>query len=780
MCFCAYNYIMIKTERRDFIKNMESIRFPMHFVSRSHELNTLEKHIAAPLLRKSFELKTLPQNAELLICGLGLYRVFINGTECTKGLLAPYINNPDHFLYYDKYDVTQLLQEGKNVIGITLGNGMLNPDSARIWDMDKAPYKAAPMAAFSISENENIITDSSGGVKTADSACTFDDLRAGCFFDGRLFDPKWNTAELDDSSWDKAISVTPPKGKPILSKAEPIRVIAQNEAVSMRAGRLTENFKVRGDFRGDQGHSFAPERDGFIFDFGTNSAGIFTAEISGAAAGTQISFQPVEVLNEKGEAWHLNMYFLPDGYASRDIYICRGGVESFTPYFTYHGFRYLFVSGITEELAAKIKITKLVCSSNVENAGRFNCSDEMLNKIFALAQNSLRSNLYYFCTDCPTREKNGWMGDAAITCEAMFLCYGVENTYREWLRNISAAQNNEGVIPAMVPTAGWGFRWGNGPAWDRNLPFLADAIIRFTGNTEHLEEACDSLVKYIKYIITRRNEDGLFKVGLGDWLQPYRNYPDYTSTPIDLTDTAVVRQICLMTEKLLLLADRKNEAEWVNGLAKSIEESFKKHFICENGYETTVKTQTAGAIALLNGFYAPEKREKAAQVLAEMIERDGKMDVGILGCRILFFALSEYGYEDLAYRLITGPEPSYARFVEDGLTALPETFDYRRRFPRVADTSFNHPTFGCVIEWFISGICGIRFGNNEVTVKPCFPTALDFAEAESRGVYSAWKREGDRIILTVKNTTKRPLRVILNGVESKMTAAEQSFEITDK
>ena len=392
------------------------------FISATREFATYEKTVAAPYLRRSFSLSALPEKADFTVTGLGFYRVFVNGKDITKGLLAPYISNDDEVVYYDRYDLAPHLRVGKNTLAFLLGNGFHNCVGGNIWDLDKALYRSAPKLAFALTLSDGTVIEADENVKTHPSPILFDDLRCGVHYDARKELSGWTSPDFDDSDWENAFPVETARGKSVLCSAEPIRVYDELAPETITPHVFLAPYQHRDDHMPEKTFYDSAEDDakeGFLYDFGQNNAGIFRLKINGKA-GQRIVLQACERLNEENRPFFSNIDFYPNGYSQRTIYICRGeGEEIFTPDFTYIGYRYLWVSGITEEQATKELLTYLVAGSDLEARGDFSCSDEMANRLWEISLRSDRANLYYFPTDCPHREKNGWTGDASMSAEHM-------------------------------------------------------------------------------------------------------------------------------------------------------------------------------------------------------------------------------------------------------------------------------------------------------------------------------------------------------------------------
>ena len=229
-------------------------------------------------------------------------------------------------------------------------------------------------------------------------------------------------------------------------------------------------------------------------------------------------------------------------YMHKDVYICRGGEESYTPSFVYHGFQYVYIEGLEDGQAQKDTLTYLVMHSDLKSAGAFSCSDEILNRLQENTRRSDLANFYYFPTDCPHREKNGWTGDAALSAEQLMLNFHAENSLREWLNNLRAAQKDSGELPGIVPTAGWGFQWGNGPAWDTVIVQLPYYIYKYTGDLTAVKENFPAVCRYLGYAKGKLNESGLLAYGLGDWC-PVGD-ENLELTKLEITDTLTILDFC--------------------------------------------------------------------------------------------------------------------------------------------------------------------------------------------------------------------------------------------
>lgn len=738
------------------------MQFPMTFFSATVDYNTYEKHVNAPYIRHAFSVKDV-EKAELLVSGLGFYELYLNGKNITKGLLAPYISNPDDMVYFDQYDVTDLLKNGENAVGLILGNGMQNAHGGRVWDFDIAKFRGAPRFAFSLcctmKNGETVTIEADESWKTAPSPIFFDDLRSGCFCDARLAQDGWCEAGFDDSAWKNVFRAEAPRGEYRLCDTDPIVVTEERAPVSIREAVLYDVYDNRKNMRLDTQFKFDYHgKTGILYDFGVNTAGVLRLRIQGKP-GQQIFIQTCEFVNSKGEPSYQNIDFYPDNYAQTDLYICKGESEEvFVPSFTYHGYRYAMVFGLEPEQVLPQTLTMLVANSDLKCRGGFECSDETMNKLGEMARRSDLANFYYFPTDCPHREKNGWTGDAACSAEHMLLTLTPERSFREWLRNICKAQADDGRLPGIVPTGGWGFGWGNGPAWDNVLTELCWQIYRMRGDLTPAKECSASILRYLSYIGGRRRPDGLVEIGLGDWLQPGHGAGEPTA-PLYLTDSVMTMYIAKKSAELFSAMGKTMEMKFAKELYASMRAAIRKH--CINFATMTVKSrcQTAQAICLYYGVFDESEKAEASRVLVQLVEEaDTHIDVGMIGLRVIFHVLSDCGRSDLAWRMITRKDyPSYGQFLEQGLTSLAEDFVPQEKWDR--PNSLNHHFFGDIVSWFIQKVVGIRVNPynespDNIDIRPDFLDALTNAKAHydapAGTVTVQWEKADDGITMTVE------------------------------
>ncbi len=729
------------------------MNFSTKFISATKQFSTLTDFVPAPYIRKSFKLEFKPQKAEILICGLGFYEFWLNGERLTKSFLAPFVSNPDDLLYYDRYDLTDKLKNGKNTIGFILGNGMQNSPGGQVWDFHLAQWRSAPKLAvnFEASDGEHSLSfEADESFKTAPSPIYFDDLRIGEFYDANREIDGWNLPEFDDSEWANALRVDSPAGECREGLHSKVNFIREIKPVKIENGRISRQPSPRDFFPQKPLADDECAETGFLYDFGENITGICRLKIKGKK-GQKVVMQFGEKLYDGGIDLK-NMPFEPDGMSQKDIYICKGdGIEEWSPMFTYHGFQYCLVSGVDESQATEDLLTYVVIHADVKENGGFKCSNEIANKLQEATVRSDLSNLFYFPMDCPHREKNGWTGDAQLSAEQFLINLTTEDTLKEWLFSIRKAQNEKGALPGIVPTGGWGFHWGNGPAWDAVLTELPYRLWQFRGDKEVLEQNAHNIFRYIAYLTTRVDEKGLIHIGLGDWCA----VNDHHKCPLEVSDTLISLDITRKAAEIFRVCKLDKWAEFADKFASELLSSFREHLIDEN-LLVSGNCQTSQAAAIYFDAFTDEEKPKAFEHLLNLIHAENdSIDVGIIGSRTMFHVLSEFDCNDLAFNMITKPEfPSYGYWIAQGANTLLEIVGNDDKY----NWSHNHHFFGDISAWFIKNLAGITPNPNKndanyVRVSPAFIDSLTYAEGwyntPNGKVSTHWDKTDDGITLNI-------------------------------
>ena len=707
------------------------------FIAKGKEFNTIQSHVNAPLFKCVFDYD-FNGKCEIKIAVVGLYRLFLNGKELNNGKFSPYLSNPDEVVFYDVYDITGKLKEKGNVLCVLLGNGFINNNDFDIWQNETAPYRSAPKFSLELTVDGKSIIESDESFLVADSPITFDDFRCGERYDANLEMPNVLTSTSLDG-FNKPITVEPPEGKLIKNTTQPIKEYRERKAVS-----ITKTEK------------------GYVYDFGLNDTGIPRLKIT-AKKGQRIDLYFAETIDDNGVDFR-SISFVKSNleYVQHDVYICKDGKQEYKPSFTWHGFRYAEVRGITDEQATKDTLTFIPTHSAIDKVCDFNCDNETINKLVEITLRSDESNFIYYPYDCPHREKNGWTADASLSAEQMLYTFDAYDSLKQWLLCIRKAQRRDGALPGIIPTAGWGFQFGNGPAWDSVLIELPYQLYRFYEKDEIIKENAEAIEKYFGYIKTRLNADGLIEIGLGDWCQTYTSAEGDYETPVEITDSLTIIDMVEKTAEMFGVIGKN--AEDIKQFGNYLKNSFRQKYI-KNG-QLTVKTQTALSMCLqLNIFNAEEVQTAYETLLSEIKKQNDHFRVGVIGYKYLFDVLVKKGNQDLCFKLITQKSfPSYGYVIDCGATTLWESFDEYERIngklmrkdgvERIP--SFNHHFWGGVLAWIYRYIGWLNVKSEDtIEIVPMIFNDINRAEISysrnGKSIFVKWEKVSGSIKLTVKN-----------------------------
>ncbi len=686
----------------------------------------------APLLRTSFRLAGPATRARLYVCGLGYFTLTINGRPVDDARLDPPFTAYDRTCLYRVFDVTALLQPGENVVAVVLGNGMYNVDTPNAWDFEKAPWRHHPkllLQGFAEIAAGTVPIATGSHWRTTRGPIVYNNLYVGETCDARRELPGWNAPGFDDSDWAQAIVCRSPGGR--------------LRSLQMPSIRVVEKFAPARHW---------PLPDGaWVFDLGRNIAGWVRLRVR-AAAGTMITLKHTELLADDGDVDDQNIRaHVTCESIQQDTYICKGGEEEcYEPRFTYHGFRYVRVSGLPGE-PDDGTLTACIAHTDLPEAGGFECSHDLVNRLHAAVKASTENNYHGIPTDCPHREKNGWTGDAVLSSEQVLLNYDPRTAYGKWLDDILDAQRPDGALPGIVPTGGWGYNWGSGPMWDSVLFFLPWNLYLYTGDREPLERCWGAMERYLRYLDTM-SEDGTLDFGLGDWCSAGRP-AGQPKTPTRVSDTWYYLADNVVAAKVAGVLGLHEAAARCEAKAEWLRRVFRQRFIDEGTGTVTGDCMTVYALALHWGIVAGELQEKVlAHLVAEVEAYDRHFDCGILGTKTVLQALSDHGRADLAFALATQTTyPSFGEWIERGSNTLWESFEGR--------DSHNHHMFSDVGAFFYKTLAGIRPdegapGFRHTVLAPQPVDGLDFVRAWHETPHGtlrcAWQRTGEGLTLDIE------------------------------
>ncbi len=681
----------------------------------------------APMLRRRFFVDRIPKRAVLSVAGLGYGCCYLNGSAVTEDKFIAPFGDYRRTVWYTSYDVTHLLSEGENILAAILGNGWYNEAIGSAWDFDRAAWRDLPKLLLSIEgeAGEVLLASDGAWLCSTDGPVTFNQLREGEHFDARRYLADWTALSFDDSDWRNVREDdTPPTGTLRACTCEPIREIRELSAATIR--------------------KIGARR--FIYDFGENIAGYARLCIAGES-GQRVILRFAEQVHAKDGTPRYNdmdnaHYYTNEEFA-RDVFVCSGKPFEWKPLFTYHGFRYIEVRGIEDADATKNLLTAIEVHQDVKARSGFSCSNALLTRLFSLGQRSTLSNMFYMPTDCPTREKLGWMNDAQSSADQFLTDFETERVLEKWWQDILDAMDGRGMLPGIVPTAGWGYHWGNGPVSEGTLFEIPYRIYLHTGDDTLLKRGLPYFRRNLAYYDSVKNADGDILYGLDDWAAPCAEEEKVGCAFIN----RVLYIKCLGIT--LLAAQRAGEDTAALSAAYEREVALAKaRYLTADG-RCTVDKQTAVAMMIYFGLY-DDIAPLGAQLARLVEEKDFHHDCGMVGLRYLYLALNRASLQEYAYKILCAKGfPSYSDWVEDGATALYEYWD--------STTSKNHHMYSDFMSWLVKTVLGIAPhphapGFEKVAVTPFFFKDLTFAEGHCdtvRGRISVrWERKDGGVLVT--------------------------------
>jgi len=710
--------------------------------------------------RKEFTTDKPIKKARVFSSALGVYELYVNGKQVGEDILSPGWTNYDKRVQYQTYDITDIVQMGRNVIGAACGEGWYGGRILIPWEREGRRARPKLIAQVKIEYQDGttktLITDYTW------KCTTNGPIRSACIYDGESYDarmemPGWNTTDYNDSKWSIASCVLFPPTKALVSQqCQPIQKIEVIKPV-----KLSE-----------------PSPGVYIFDMGQNFAGRCRMKLQ-EQAGTTVRFRYGEILYPDGSIYRENLTI---NAKITDMYTSRGGVEEFfEPHFTYHGFRYIEVVGLTKKPSID-DMVGCVIHAAAPMSGKFECSSPLLNKIMEIILWTQRSNMYSFLTDCAQRgERLGWMGDAQTFAQAACFNMDMARMFTKYCQDIRDAQTKEGDYSIFTPNPYRSAKdFYSAPAWTDAGVIIPWRIYENYGDKRILEEHFESARRYVD-LVAERNPDYVWRnqrgADYGDWLDAdsmAKNITDLpekgADTPRDVFSTAFWAHSAELVSKMAMALGKKEDARKYAELAQKIKDAFNHEFLQQDG-KITGDTQCGYALALHFNILPENLRQAAFEKMVGRI-KDYKWHVstGIHSTNRMMMELSDFGRSDIAYQLINNRTlPSWGFMVDCNATTIWERWDgfvvAERGLLNKAMNSLNHPAFGAVGEWMWRNIAGINPDSNNpgykhFIIRPRTGGGLVWAKGEYDSIHgkiiSDWKIKNGRFYLNVTvpaNTT---------------------------
>jgi alpha-L-rhamnosidase len=697
-----------------------------------------KKKTIIPYFRKDFSLEKKVKQAFVFVCGLGQYELYLNGEKVGDRFLSPGWTNYEKKCYYNTFDVTDMLTHGENVIGAIVGNGFYNINRERYRKLVIA-YGAPKMilkleVSYNDGTKEVIISDK--GWKTASSPVTFSSIYGGEDYDARLEQEGWNKKGFIDEKWMDALIVKEPAGSLQPETDYPVKVaeIFDNKKISVHRDSI------------------------YVYDFGQNASGIIKIKMKGKK-GQEVRFYPGELLGEDSlvtqQATGSPFYF---------AYTLRSNEEEFwMPRFTYYGFRYVQAERAVppnytnpENLPVIENIQLLHTRNSSPEVGTFRCSNQLLNSVYELINWSIKSNLASVATDCPHREKLGWLEQTHLMGNSIKFVYDIHNLYDKVIDDMIEAQLENGLVPDIAPEYvpfAAGFR--DSPEWGSACVILPWDMYQWYGDIEAVRKAYPMMKKYVAYL-QGKSEKNILSHGLGDWYDLGPKSPGEAQlTPKAVTATSIYFYDAKLLGEMAALIGENDDAAHYRKLAEEIRIAFNTRFLDRSTKVYSTGSQTAYSMPLFFGMVDDSIKNKVVDNLIKSINENNKaLTAGDVGYRYLLRTLEQEGQSELIFDMNSKTDvPGYGYQLSKGATSLTESW------AALKYVSNNHMMLGHLMEWFYSGIGGIRqpVGSSayeKIIISPDVVGDLTWAETSFNTVHgeiiSNWKIEGNNFILKVK------------------------------
>jgi alpha-L-rhamnosidase len=685
-------------------------------------------------LRKSFSLRNDIRRASVYASALGLYELRLNGQKISYDKLTPGWSDYRKRVYYNTYDITGNIKKGMNCLGVILADGWYSGYLG--WERRREYYGKHPRAIVQLEieyndgSYESVISDSTW--KAAYGAVQEADLLMGELYDASMDGElrEWDTAAFDDATWNRVDVSDNVSSKLQAYPGNPVICVQEIQAL-----KLNE-----------------PKPGVYVFDIGQNIAGYVRLKIR-EPRGTRIVIRHGEEIHSDGTLYTGNLRMA----RATDVYIAKGsGEEIWEPRFTYHGFRYVELTGCTHPPALDA-VTGCVIHSGMDETGTFKTSNGIINSIYENIKRSQRGNFIDIPTDCPQRdERLGWSDNHHFFPIASYN-KDVAAFYTKWLIDLNDAQDDDGAYPAIAPKPdlGVGPLYAGAPGWADAGILIPYNLYKRYGDIRVLQMYYTNMVRYIEYLCRNSNQYIRPDYGYGDWLSVGAD------TPGALIGTAYFARVCGLMSEIARVLGKPNDILKYSDLHKNIKDAFTKVFVTDDG-RISGDTQTGYVLAIQFGLLAPESEQNAFQHLISDIEsRRYHISTGFLGIPYILHVLTKHKRTDIAYRLLQNETyPSWGYMINNGATTMWERWNSRtpeNGFHDPLMNSFNHCSLGAFGDWLYEvpgGIRGQIQKDVDFIIRPETCDNIDSCEASFRSVKGivrvSWKNQANKLTINVQ------------------------------
>jgi alpha-L-rhamnosidase len=690
-----------------------------------------------PMFRRSVVLDKPVARAIVFICGLGHFDLHVNGTPASDDLLDPGWTNYSKTCLYLTQDVTSLLRAGENVLGVLLGNGMYNvigkPGRYKKFKASFGPKKLILQLHIDFADGSQTQIVSDESWRTSNGPTTFSCIYGGEDYDARLEQAGWDSPGFSDSHWHGATIVDAPTGKLIAQSAPPIRIMRTFPAKLLST----------------------PQPNIAVYDLGQNMSG-FPSLVAHGPAGTTIKLIPGELLDSAGRVTQKS-----SGSPVFFEYTLRDGPQNWQPKFTYTGFRYLEAispPGVIHSIAGRF------IHAAAPVVGEFSCSDPLFNQIHTLINAAILSNMQSVLTDCPHREKMGWLEQAHLMGPAIMFNYDVATLYAKISADMRDAQCPNGCVPTTAPEytvfKGQYADFTNSPEWGSAAVINPWLLFQHYGDRRFLEDNFDVMQRYVDYLRSRE-QDGIIDFGLGDWYDIGPGDPGLSKlTSIALTATAIYfRDLQILSQSAALL-NKPDESKTYADIAQRVRSAFNQKFFHANTGQYDRSSQTANGMALaLNLVDCQNRAAVLTNLITDIRSHNNHITAGDIGFRFVLDALADADRSDVIFDLLSRTDaPSYGNQLAQGATTLTEAWDANPK------NSQNHLMLGHAEQWFYQHLCGIQIdlsqpAGRQIIVRPSLVGDISWADAQHQTVLGPVSCRWERIDHGLRMSIQIPVGV---------------------
>lgn len=741
---------------------------------KSDKKDTYQDNNILPIFRKPFQIQKKIARATLFISGLGHFELHLNGQKIGDHFLDAGWTKYDKEALYETFDVSEQLRNGENVLGVLLGNGFyyIPPVKGR-YRKQKVAFGYPKMIArlnilYRDGSTQDIVSDNQW--KTTKGPITFSSIYGGEDYDARLEQKGWDSKSFNDKNWNQAIVVDgPPQLNPQM--AEPLKIF--------------EHFEPERIEQASNGN--------WVYDLGQNASGIIRLHVKGNRGDT-IRVYPGELLKDglvTQKASGGPYYF---------EYVLKGdGEEIWEPRFSYYGFRYLELRGgvpkqknSSNKLPQILSLTGLHTRNAAKEAGIFHSSNSVFNRTHKLIDWAIKSNMVSVFTDCPHREKLGWLEETHLMGASVRYNYDIATLLRKVVNDMINSQLPNGLVPEIAPEF-VEFNWGgemfrDSPEWGSASIILPWYLYKWYGNKEVLYAAYPMMKKYIRYLSSKA-EEHILKQGLGDWYDLGPKPPGVSQlTPMGVTGTAIYYYDLQLLAGIAEMLGYETDKEEYTILAQKVKTAFNKTFFNSFTKQYATGSQTANAMAVYMQLVdSTDKDAVVKNLLADIRKRGNSLTAGDIGYRYVLKVLEKEGHSDVIYDMNSRTDvPGYGYQLAKGATALTESWQALER------VSNNHFMLGHLMEWLYSGLAGIKQQKDgvafkKIEIRPEIVGDVDYTEASYHSPYgqirSSWKKNGSRFELDVNIPANTEAKVYIpykeNDIayESNRTLEEADIKV---